>query len=201
MTTKKSGATSLKIYNPKYLVVTPFTDANTVGQDSYVVEDVVRDSTTITQEDNEENPVESEFSSTPIVNNVTAGSYTFAAEVGDLQGDLAKALAGFDVDTVSKRIYAPSGYKEVYAKIELVFAKVGGYIAAILPKVQLNTTVLIESLNSSVGRLTISGIGYNFVMTDDTVSDDPGGEPARTYTTPFMIDPDYTLPEGVGDSN
>lgn len=185
-TATKTGTSALKVYNPKYLFITPFTDENTKGSTTYQVENIVRDSTTITQEDNEENPVENEFSSTPIVNNVTAGSYTFATEIGDLQGTLVEALAGFKVDDTSNKIYAPEGYVEKYAEIALVFAKADGdYVAAILPKVQLNAIVLIESLNSSVGRLTIAGVGYNLEMTDGD----------NKYVTPFMIDPNYTLPE------
>ena len=185
MAVTKTSATSLKVYNPKYLYITPFTDSTTKGSTTYMVEDVVRDSVTLTQEDNEENPVENEFSSTPIINNITAGSYTFTAEVGDLQGELAKALAGFDVDSTSGKIYAPSGYVEVFAEIALVFESGSSYIAAILPKVQLNSIVLIESLNSSIGKITINGTGYELEMTDGS----------NTYTTPFIIDPDFTLPE------
>lgn len=187
MAVTKTGATALKYYNPKYLLVTPFTDANTKGATTYLVENVVRDTTTITQEDNEENPVDNEFTSEPIVNNIVAGSYTFASEVGDLQGDLVEALAGFKVDETSSKIYAPDGYVEVFAEIALVFASGAKYIAAILPKVQINATVLIESLNTSVGRLTLSGTGYNLEMTD--------GE--NKYITPFMLDPNYTLPAGI----
>lgn len=185
MAVTKTGAKAVKLYNPKYLYITPFADG-VKGETVYMVENVVRDTTTITQNDNEENPVDNEFVSEPIVNNVVAGSYTFNTEVGDLQGDLVKALAGFDVDAVSSKIYAPSGYKEVFAEITLVFdAGNGKYYAAIMPKVQLNSTVLIESLNTSVGRLTIAGTGYNLEMTDGD----------NKYTTPFMIDPDFTLPE------
>lgn len=186
MAVTKTGATAQKVYNPKYLFITPFTDETTKGETVYQVENVVRDSTTITQEDNEENPVENEFSSDYIVNNVTAGAYTFESNVGDLQGDLLKDLAGFSVDDVSNKIYAPSGYKEIFAEISLVFEKAGGgYIAATLPKVQLNSTVLIESLNSSVGQITIAGTGYNLELTDGD----------NKYVSPFVIDPNFTLPE------
>ena len=182
MAATATGAKALKVYNPKYLYITPFEGAS--KGTTYRIENVVRDTTTITQEDNEENRVDNEFVAEPIVNSVVAGSYTFATNVGDLQADILKNLAGFEV-SASGKIYAPSGYKEVFAEIALVFETGGKYVAAILPKVQLNTNVLIESLNSSVGQAEITGTGYNLTVTD--------GE--ETYESPFYIDPDYTLPE------
>lgn len=186
MAVTKTSAKAQKVYNPKYLFITPFTDATTKGETIYQVENVVRDSTTITQEDNEENPVQNEFTDDYIVNNVTSGAYTFSTNVGDLQGDLLKDLAGFSIDEVSSKVYAPSGYKEIFAEISLVFEKAGGgYIAATLPKVQLNSTVLLESIKTSVGQITIAGMGYNLEVTDGD----------NKYVTPFVIDPEFSLPE------
>ena len=42
-----------------------------------------------------ENKVENEFGSAPILNNVQLGSYTFSAEVADMQAVLLEKLCGY----------------------------------------------------------------------------------------------------------
>lgn len=77
--TRKGNANSI-IYNPKFLYVTPYVDGKP-GTKTWQCMDIIRDSTTITQEDNTENPIENELSSTPIINNIQAGNYTFIKEL------------------------------------------------------------------------------------------------------------------------
>lgn len=185
MAVTKTMETSKKVYNPKYIFITPFTDETTKGTKTYQCEEIIRDSTTITQEDNTENPVENELSSSPIINNIQAGQYTVATEIADLQPDLLKDLFGFEISTDSKKAFAPSGYVTKYAEFALVFQDAAGkYIAAILPKVQLIPTVTIDSLSSSLGRIALGGTGALM-----SVSNGSG-----TISTPFYMDFDYTLP-------
>lgn len=181
MATISTGEKALKVYNPKFMLFTPFTAEGTKGGQVYRIENIVRDTTTITQEEPEETRVDNELSSDPIINNVVAGAYTFATNIGDLQGDLLTAIAGFEVE--GGKVYAPAGYKEVYSEIALVFETGGKYVAAVLPKVQLNSTVLIESLNSSVGQIAVSGVAYK--------------EKVGTKETPFYIDTDYDVPTDI----
>lgn len=185
MAVTKTGSTAVKVYNPYAMYITPFTDANTRGAKTYQMEDIIRDSTGVNQDDAEENRIENEYGSAPIANNVKSGSFTFTTQVADMQKDLLKDICGFDVDTVSSKAYAPATYKEVFAEIALVFqVGVSKYVAAILPKVQLNPKTVFESFSSSIGNITINGIGYNMSVTDGD----------NNYTTPFVFDPDYTLP-------
>lgn len=187
MAVTKTGATSKKVYNPKFIFITPFTDENTKGTTVYQCEEIIRDSTSITQEDNTENPVENELSSTPIINNIQAGQYTVNTEIADMQDVLLKDLLGFEVSTDKKKVFAPAGYVTKYAEFALVFQGADGkYIAAILPKVQLSPTVTIDSLSSSLGRIVLSGTGSLMEVTNG----------AGKTTTPFYVDFDYTLPEG-----
>lgn len=183
-TVVKSSLKSVKVYNPKYIYITPFADG-VEGETTYSLEDIIRDSTEITQEDAEETSVDNELKSEPIINNIKAGSYTFTTEVGDMQADLLKELTGFSVDETSGKAYAPSGYIEVFAKIALVFEIGGKYVAAIMPKVQLNSKVTIDSLSSSVGRVTINGTGYSVEITDGM----------KKYNSPYYMDYDYALPD------
>ena len=71
-TVVKTSAKSKKVFNPKYIFITPFTDETTKGTNVYQCEEIIRDSTSITQEENTENPVENELSSAPIINNIQA---------------------------------------------------------------------------------------------------------------------------------
>lgn len=184
MAVVKSSLKAVKVYNPKFIYLTPLADG-VKGETTYSLEDIIRDTTTISQEDAEETAVENELKSEPIINNIKAGAYTFATEVADMQADLLKALTGFSVDETSGKAYAPAGYTEVFAEIALVFEIGGKYVAAIMPKVQLNSKVTIDSLSSSVGRVAINGVGYTMEITDGM----------KKYDSPFYVDYDFTLPD------
>lgn len=186
MAVTKTNSTSVKVYNPYAMYITPFADG-VKGSKTYQMEDIIRDSTTVTQDDAEENQIENEYGSAPIANNVKVGNFTFTTQIADMQKDLLKDIAGFTVDETSGVAYAPATYKEVFAEIALVFQNGSKYCAAILPKVQLNPKTVFESFSSNVGNITINGIGYMLEMTDKTSSE--------KYSTPFMFDPDYQLPE------
>lgn len=186
MATISTGTTALKVYNPKFMLFTPYvfneeTDQFEKGSQVYRIENIVRDTTTITQEEPEETRVDNELSADPIINNVVAGAYTFATNVGDLSSTILSTLAGFE--KVNNKVFAPAGYKEVYTEIALVFETGGKYVAAVLPKVQLNATVLIESINTSVGQVAVAGVAYK-----ETVGD---------RETPFYIDTNYTVPSDI----
>ena len=57
--TRKNNANSI-IYNPKFLYVTPYVDG-VPGTKTWQCMDIIRDSTTITQEDNTENPMKMNY--------------------------------------------------------------------------------------------------------------------------------------------
>lgn len=171
----------VKVYNPYALYVTPWANENTTGTKTYKLDEVIRDSTTISQEDPTENKIENEFSSAPIINTVTLGSYTFSAEVAEMAPELLQILCGYSLDSEKDKAYAPSTYAPLYAEIALVFQATGGtYIAAILPKVQLNSKATLDSLSTSMGRITLAGTGLNATVDGKT--------------TPFLLDTNYVLP-------
>lgn len=171
----------VKVYNPFALYVTPWASEDELGDVTYKLDEVIRDTTTISQDDPEENKIDNEFGSAPIVSTVTLGSYNFSAEVAEMAPELLKALCGFDVDETSAKAYAPANYAPLYAEIALVFRAVGDtYIAAILPKVQLNSKATLDSLNTSIGRITLAGTGLNATVDGKS--------------TPFVLDTAYELP-------
>lgn len=183
MALKDISTGKVKIYNPYGLYVTPYKNENEKGEETYFLSEVIRDTTTITQEDPTENRIENEFSSAPILNTVQLGSYTFSAEVADMQPELLKALCGYVID--GKKTYAPSVYTPVYAEIALVFKlSEGQFVAATLPKVQLNSKATFDSLSTSMGRITLAGTGLNMSV--------DGRE------TPFVLDAAYVRPNEIG---
>ena len=180
--------TSKKVYNPFALFITPY-NGNAIGSETYKLEEVVRDSTSISQDDPEENSIENEFSAEPLINNVDAGKYNFATNVGDMQGELLSKLAGFTYDSSQKFAYAPKSYTEVFAKVELVFKDgTSNFVAAVLPKVQLNSKALLESINTSIGQIAITGVAYSGVV----------GIAGASIEAPFYID--YAWTESTGGS-
>lgn len=187
----------VQIFNPDALYVTPLivdsvTNATTRTTTTYKLSEVIRDTTSISQDDPTENRIENEFGSAPILNNVQLGSYQFSAEVADMQSALLEALCGYVKGTTkTDRVYAPSTYTPIYAEIALAF-KVGTkddgvspkYAAAVLPKVQLNSKATFDSLSSSMGRITLAGSGLNIAVGDT----DALGEQIES---PFYIDSDF----------
>ena len=189
-TLNTSGA--VHILNPDALYVTPLVKKSNGeyskegAEATYKLSEVIRDTTTITQEDPTENRIENEFGSAPIENNIQLGSYTFSAEVADMKQDLLVALCGYVKGETTDRTFAPASYTAIYAEIALVFKTDGGkYIAAVLPKVQLNSKATFDSLSTSMGRITLAGTGLNLAVTDGT----------GTKETPFYIDTNWTTAE------
>lgn len=186
-TIKNVSTSHVQVFNPDALYVTPFTSSETRGTTTYKLSEVIRDTTTISQEDPTENRIENEFGSAPILNNVQLGSYTFSAEVADMQTELLNVLCGYTIGTtLTDRAFAPATYTPVYAEIALVF-KVSDskYVAAVMPKVQLNSKATFDSLSTSMGRITLAGTGLNLAVQDGSGS----------IETPFYIDSNWTTAE------
>ena len=181
---------SFKFIKPDYIVATMFTGAEVDESaplgDSYILEDVVENTTSISQDDNETTDIECETSDSPIISIVKLGKYQLAAEVGDTQAELLKSLCGFIADEAGKRTIAPSAYKPIYAKFDVVQTQPDGtkMVAYVLPKVQLNSKLTIESLNSNLAKIALAGTAKDITLTIG----------AKTYRTPFYIIHDYTLP-------
>lgn len=183
-----TGTTAKKFIKPDYIVVTEFTGSETDGiaaGDSYILEDVVEDTTSISQDDNETTDIECETSDAPIISIVKLGKYQFAAEVGDTQADLLKALMGFTVD--GNKSYAPSSYSKKYVSVAIAFKNdaAGTTLTAfVVPRLQLNSKMTIESLNSNLARIALAGTAQDAELT-------VGSKKVRT---PFYVDEAYKLP-------
>lgn len=171
-----SGAKKLK--GVKQILVTPYTDSDgtELGSTAYQLDNIVADSTSITQDDPETSEVDCETRDEPIDTVTTLGSYQFSTTSADVQKELVTNIMGFEEDTTSKILYAPSQYKDFYAEIRVVFSAGD---ALVLPKVKLNNKIEASSLKTGLVQATISGTGYSV---EKTINSSPA-------MTPFYIVP------------
>jgi hypothetical protein len=135
---------------------TPWTDESTLGDVVYDLVDIVADTTSIEQADNDISTIDHEFSSTPLFENVSLGEKTFTTECVDFQNAVLQSMFGWDV--AGEDAFAPVGYKDLYCKIELHFHNVEDII--VLPKVKLNSRAVIASMKTDVSRANITGTCY-----------------------------------------
>ena len=186
----KTGVEAVKFIKPDYIVATLFdgTESSEYAPngDSYILEDVIEDTTSISQDDNDTTDIECETSDSPIISIVKLGKWQFAAEIGDTQKGLLTALCDFTDDSTGKKTIAPSIYRAKYAKIDIVQVQPDGtkMEAYVLPKVQLNSRLTIESLNSNLARIALAG----------TAKDISFPVNSETVRTPFYVDHNYSLP-------
>ena len=198
-TVKKTSATAIKVAKPKFVFATLLTKgeggAYEKSETVYQLEDILADSTSLTQDENEVNTIDNELSDEPIMQNVTLGAWQFTTTVEDIQPDLLKDLCGFTVD--GTKVYAPNSYTERFAEVAVVLdGGVDGegeqkYVAYVMPKLQLNARAILESLKSGMAGFALAGTAMSMEM---TVKSTP-------TKVPVYIDQDYTLPTtGAGVS-
>lgn len=144
--------------NLKYLYFTPWTDESTLGTTTYDIVNIVGDTTSVEQEDNEVNEIPHEFSSEPLYENVTLGNKTFTCECLDFQNDILKEMMGWDTDETGNA-FAPIQYKDLYCKIEMGFNSTNDIV--VLPKVKLNSKAVLSSMKTDASRGTITGTCYS----------------------------------------
>lgn len=186
MAIKKTGATAIKLIKPKYIVVTMFngteTDDTPKG-DSYIIETAVRDTVTLSPDENTSTDIECETSDTPILSVVTLGRYQVSSEIADVQDDILAAIGGFTI--VGDKAYAPASYTERYCKLDVAFEMADGTLTAfVIPKLQLNTRLMIESLNSNIARTNLAGTAQSISVANGD----------KTLQTALYKQKNYALP-------
>lgn len=157
--------------NLAYIHVTPWENETTLGDITYDLVDIVGDSTSVEQEDNEVNEIEHEFSNEPLYENVTLGKRTFTTECVDFRNEVLEQLFGWETDEAGNA-YAPTGYRDLYCAIEFGFNSTDDVI--VLPKVKLNSKAVLASMKTDASKGTISGTCYkaNITIGDKTVETD-----------------------------
>ena len=185
-TVTKTGATALLITNVKYLVATLLDSKGTEGN-SYIFEHILKDTVSMQQDDNDTTTIDNEVSDEPIKEIVRLGKWNVAATIEDVQKDLLVNMCGFKTSTDGKKVFAPASYTERFAKIAVALD--GGVdsdgtqklVAFVMPTVQLNTKMILESLSTSMAGFSLAGTGRSIEM--------EAGKP-----TPFYVDTEYKIP-------
>ena len=147
------------------IVFVPWTKAEVTGvwskgTDGFALDDVVADTTSITQDDPETNAVDCETRDEPIYENVTLGSYNFSCESGNIDKDILQHALGYKIsgEGLTLKAYAPASYKELWAEVEVQFAN---GTSLVLPKVKLNSKIDASSLKTGIVRGIIGGTAYS----------------------------------------
>lgn len=168
--------------NLKYLYFTPWTDESTIGDTTYDLVNIVGDTTSSEQDENEVNELPHEFSNEPLYENINLGKKNFTTECIDFQNNVLKELFGWTID--GDNAYAPITYTDLYCQIEIGFNSTNDII--VLPKVKLNSRAVIASMKTDAARANITGTCYSAYVngkeTDMAVISAGEGDTAPTYT-------------------
>lgn len=143
--------------NLKSIIFTPWTSESELGEASYDLVNIVGDTTSVEQADNDVQTIEHEFSSSPLYEAVTYGDKTFTCECIDFQNDVLKNLFGWEVQEGGDA-FAPLDYKDLFCKVEMQFNSTSDIV--VLPKLKMNSKAVLSSLKTDASRGTISGTCY-----------------------------------------
>lgn len=144
--------------NLKYIYFTPWTSESEIGTDTYNLVNIVGDTTSVEQADNDVSSIDSEFTDDPLYENIKLGARTFTCECIDFQNPVLKNLFGWDTDDTTGTALAPTSYTDIYCKIELGFNSTADIV--VLPKVKLNSKSVLSSMKTDASRGTITGTCY-----------------------------------------
>lgn len=173
MAAQATDTTAIKLGGVTQILMTPY-ESGVKGSTTYSLDNIVADSTSITQEELETNTVDCETRTDPIFENITLGSYTFEAQSGDVQSIILEKCFGFTKDTNNGNLYAPTSYKELWAEIEVVFGDKGSLVC---PKVKLGGNIEASTLKTGMVYANISGTCYSVEITK--------GDNSTKIMTPF----------------
>ncbi len=144
--------------NLKYIYFTPWTSESALGTTTYNLVNIVGDTTSVEQADNDVSTIDSEFTDDPLYENIKLGARTFSCECIDFQNTVLKEMFGWDTDATTGTALAPTAYTDMYCKIELGFNSTSDIV--VLPKVKLNAKAVLSSMKTDASRGTITGTCY-----------------------------------------
>ena len=141
-------------------VKTPETNVWAKGTNGFALDDVVADTTSISQDEPETNAIDCETRDEPIYENVALGAYKFYCESANIDKDILQHALGFQVsgEGSSLKAYAPATYAELWAEVEVQFTN---GTSLVLPKVKLNSNIDASSLKTGIVRGVIGGTAYS----------------------------------------
>lgn len=157
----KTDEGRLVLSNAKYLHITPYTDEDTIGEDTYDIVNIVGDTLSFTPDDNTVNEKEWEFGDTPLFENITLGKIQFAGTCIDFQNKVLKNIFGW-TEGESGTMYAPSSYKDLYAVVEVGFHNEDAVV--VVPKLKLNSKAVISTMKTGTSEGQLAGTAYNATL-------------------------------------
>lgn len=153
----KTDTGKVVLANAAYIHVTPYVNEDTLGDTTYDIVDIVGDTLSFTPDDNTINAKESEFKDDPLFENIMLGKYQFAATCIDFQNIVMTEIYGWEAD--GDDVYAPTGYKDKFALIEVGFKNEDVIVVA--PKVKLNSKATLANLKTGTSEGAIAGTAYS----------------------------------------
>lgn len=175
MAVTRTDTTAKKLGGVTEILITPYAEGKE-GETTYSLDNIVGDTVSITQEDPTTNEIECETRDEPLFENTTLGSYTVSMESADIQEIVLVNCMGFKKDSTNGNLYAPASYKELWAKIEVVFGEAGSLVC---PKVKLRGNIDASSLKTGIVKGVISGTCYSTEVTE--------GDSSTKTITPFYV--------------
>ena len=171
----------------KRIVFVPYVDG-VKGETGFALDDVVADTTAISQDEAETNAIDCETRDEPIYENVTLGSYNFTCESANIDKDVLEHALGFTVkgEGSTLKAYAPSSYRDKWAEVEVQFQNNSSLV---LPKIKLSSNIDASSLKTGIVRGIIGGTAYSTMVDgietpfygSGTHVNTVGGEATATY--------------------
>ena len=157
---KRTDSGRIICSNAAYVHITPWENEDGFGASpvTYDVVDIVGDSLSFTPDDNTVNAKESEFKDDPLFENIALGKYQLAGTCIDFQNDVMKAIYGWYVDE-NGNAYAPNGYKDRFATIEIGFRNED--VVLVAPKVKLNTKATFSTFKTGSSEGSLAGTAYS----------------------------------------
>lgn len=168
---KRTDTGRIVCSNAAYVHITPWENEDGFGASpvTYDVVDIVGDSLSFTPDDNTVNAKESEFKDDPLFENITLGKYQLAGTCIDFQNDVMKAIYGWEVDE-GGNAYAPNGYKDRFATIEIGFRNED--VVLVAPKVKLNTKATFSTFKTGSSEGSLAGTAYSDALKVGNVTKD-----------------------------
>lgn len=167
-----------------------------LGQTLYDLSAIIGDTISLEQQDGSTESKVNEFTDEPLVENVTSGKWEFTAQCLDLQNAVLKSLfAAYTNDTVGAAALR-SDFTTIFALVVVRFQDTATPDVW-MPKVQLNSRLLIQQIKTRGAQGNVSGtlystnVGIKSTTPPDLVafSDTVSGDLVYTPRTPILFAP------------
>lgn len=195
MAITKTDTGRIVLSNAEYMIITPYETEDKLGASSYDIVDVVGDTLSFTPDDNTVNAKESEFSDSVLFENITLGKIQFAATCINFNDEIMKNIFGWTKGK-SGAMYAPNGYKDLYAVVEIGFKNED--VAVVVPKLKLNSKAVISTLKTGTGEAQLAGTAYDAEI---KVGDDDAVKAPMVFIMRGDTEAAYTIKVGNDDKS